>query len=1327
MDRRSRWLAILALVVMLCGAFPSLASADHFRGGYITWKRPTGIGTTVEFESIQVWRSGAVTPLAINPGVGDVTLLGPVSTIFTGVDLAGDPYTVISYKATYTYASPGSYTAFLGIGTQSTTCCRIDDLVNSSDDPQRVTTVVDVGPSSSNTGSPKPAIPMLLPVSQNCATSIPLPITDADGYTCALATPAQSGSSGMFPITAPTAPNDVLSVSAGCVLSWYPTGTTIGDKYAAQIIITDAAADNTQIAVDLIIEVRAGNCPVCGDNLKQGLEECDGTDDALCPGTCQSNCSCCGDGLIQPGAGEYCDGANDAACPGNCQGNCTCCGDGITEPAANEVCDGADDAACFPTPGLGCGGNCHCAVPGGGGGGCTDVCADDVSVCSGHCSLNSSILCKDDNDCAIASAGFCTANVYVVDVGQPFSIPFLGSDPCDALIVNDATWGLLPPGSSLTPPSGTLDPAPTTGTCSHDNTLTCSTCHDCDHCTHDTHVTCDTDTDCSSLSPGSTCASGATCTKPANEFPATFNWTPTVADDAQTWGVSVTFTPPGFTIPGGTQYFCDFQIRVPGCGDDIVDKRCSLNSSIICTDNADCAPSSGVCTGGEQCDGAEAAACGGDPCLPPGDPHECRCPVCGDDDVNTLDEDCDGTDSGQCPGACRPPGDPNECTCPVCGDNFKDPGEQCDGSDDAVCDGKCLPNCQCAVCGDGIIHVGLGERCEVGGNDAACPGNCLPPGDPNECKCRGCGDGDVNQPSEQCDGADAPTCPGLCLANCLCPVCGDGAINAPGEQCDGAASAACPGQCRPPGDPNQCKCPVCGDGDVNQGSEQCDGTDAPTCPGLCLPSCLCPVCGDGAINAPGEQCDGASDAACLGACLPPGNPNQCKCPVCGDGDINQGSEQCDGGDDAACPGRCLPSCQCPVCGDGVVSAPGENCEATSDTLCPGLCRPPGDPNQCRCPVCGDGDLNQPSEQCDGADAAACPGLCAVDCTCSVCGDGTLSPPVEDCDGALDAACPGECFPPGGPNACRCPRCGDGIVNQPSEECDGAATGTCVTGVCQPDCTYASCGNCALDPGEQCDPPNREICDNAIDDDGDGRLNCADTDCTPGRTCKHPDPTINALVSTWPCASAADCNGRCSHDTNVLCTNDATCSALSTGSVCVSAAKCACNDTSGAPFQTCGDACAPVFGCGCINNDPARIRFGTKPGDPGLFKMHGRFEIESPMDPPADGFTILLSNADGIVYMATLHAGDLVGGKGRFKFADPTAKHGNGTRDGLYKVVVRMKLFHGVLNYMFHLQAYGDFSAASAKMTTQVIAGDDTASLNGDWTATGKGWKLTDFE
>jgi uncharacterized repeat protein (TIGR01451 family) len=45
---------------------------------------------------------------------------------------------------------------------------------------------------------------------------------------------------------------------------------------------------------------------------------------------------------------------------------------------------------------------------------------------------------------------------------------------------------------------------------------------------------------------------------------------------------------------------------------------------------------------------------------------------------------------------------------------------------------------------------------------------------------------------------------------------------------------------------------------------------------------------------------------------------------------------------------------------------------------------------------------------------------------------------------------------------------------------------------------AACGNASLDPGEQCDPPSAEICNNTIDDDLDQLVDCADSDCTtPG--------------------------------------------------------------------------------------------------------------------------------------------------------------------------------------------------------------------------------------
>ena len=42
-------------------------------------------------------------------------------------------------------------------------------------------------------------------------------------------------------------------------------------------------------------------CPgpgqVCGNNIQEGTEQCDGTDDAACPGLCQTDCTCPGEAL----------------------------------------------------------------------------------------------------------------------------------------------------------------------------------------------------------------------------------------------------------------------------------------------------------------------------------------------------------------------------------------------------------------------------------------------------------------------------------------------------------------------------------------------------------------------------------------------------------------------------------------------------------------------------------------------------------------------------------------------------------------------------------------------------------------------------------------------------------------------------------------------------------------------------------------------------------------------------------------------------------------------------------------------------------------------
>ncbi|MFT4569971.1 MAG: hypothetical protein ACI8TX_000186 [Hyphomicrobiaceae bacterium] len=66
-------------------------------------------------------------------------------------------------------------------------------------------------------------------------------------------------------------------------------------------------------------------CAVCGNNVIELLEQCDGTDDGVCPGLCQGNCTCtneCGNDMIE--GAEECDGSDDAACVGLCQFNCAC-------------------------------------------------------------------------------------------------------------------------------------------------------------------------------------------------------------------------------------------------------------------------------------------------------------------------------------------------------------------------------------------------------------------------------------------------------------------------------------------------------------------------------------------------------------------------------------------------------------------------------------------------------------------------------------------------------------------------------------------------------------------------------------------------------------------------------------------------------------------------------------------------------------------------------------------------------------------------------------------------------------------------------------------
>jgi hypothetical protein len=409
-----------------------------------------------------------------------------------------------------------------------------------------------------------------------------------------------------------------------------------------------------------------------------------------------------------------------------------------------------------------------------------------------------------------------------------------------------------------------------------------------------------------------------------------------------------------------------------------------------------------------------------------------------------------------------------------------------------------------------------------------------------------CGDGAINRPDEECDGADAPSCPGQCRTDCTCPWvptsttttiaattttttlpppgCGDGTVNQLSEECDGGDDAGCPGACG-----IDCTCTeaaFCGDDLVNRAAEECDGVDATACPGACEANCTCPappICGDDDINQASEACDGVDAPSCPGACQA-----DCTCapPACGDNHVNQAAEDCDGADAAACPGRCQLDCTCdttlPV---GVVEAdvcvrqnePTQNfgahpllwvdadavkqaffrvrvrgvgaaevlratlhlevaaaggaesdsggrihpisaCAWNEATMTyntrPAIDGPVLDeigavgrseavPFDVTAAIGGDGTYcfaidslsSEGVEYISRETLAGRPRLDIV--TSGVCGDGRVNQNTEVCDGIDDAACPAACL-----DDCTCALCGDGVTDEPAESCDGPDDDAC---------------------------------------------------------------------------------------------------------------------------------------------------------------------------------------------------------------------------------------------------------------------------------------------
>lgn len=184
-----------------------------------------------------------------------------------------------------------------------------------------------------------------------------------------------------------------------------------------------------------------------------------------------------------------------------------------------------------------------------------------------------------------------------------------------------------------------------------------------------------------------------------------------------------------------------------------------------------------------------------------------------------------------------------------------------------------------------------------------------------------CGDGVINQDSEECDDENNNNSDG-CDSTCnIEPYCGDGTID-DGEECDDGNADngdGCNATCQTEATSTPA---VCGDGNVDDG-EECDDGNTDNDDG-CDESCQTeatstpPICGDGNVD-DGEECDdGNTDNG-------DGCDSTCDIePYCGDSNVDAG-EECDDGNTENGDG-CDSSCNVEsYCGDGTVDA-GEECD-----------------------------------------------------------------------------------------------------------------------------------------------------------------------------------------------------------------------------------------------------------------------------------------------------------------------------------------------------------------------------------------------------------------
>jgi hypothetical protein len=133
----------------------------------------------------------------------------------------------------------------------------------------------------------------------------------------------------IYPTTVPTClGTQALEMVVG---AGNPGGTGVYDRTLegeiAELRIYDGALTGPQVLADYNLHCSSLVNPVCGNNVQEGAEECDGSDLGACPiGPCDPDCTCpdpvCGNNIVE--AGEECDGTDEGICPGIPCVGCLC-------------------------------------------------------------------------------------------------------------------------------------------------------------------------------------------------------------------------------------------------------------------------------------------------------------------------------------------------------------------------------------------------------------------------------------------------------------------------------------------------------------------------------------------------------------------------------------------------------------------------------------------------------------------------------------------------------------------------------------------------------------------------------------------------------------------------------------------------------------------------------------------------------------------------------------------------------------------------------------------------------------------------------------------